>query len=73
MTVTASEGADEIIEFLNNPTSANYSYLADLSTAFPYLTLPSLNTLALQHHLKEELLAQLGLTNLEKVANATKN
>ena len=65
MTVTASEGADEIIEFLNNPTSANYSYLADLSTAFPYLTLPSLNTLALQHHLKEELLAQLGLYNFK--------
>ena len=65
MTVTASEGADEIIEFLNNPTSANYSYLADLSTAFPYLTLPSLSTLALQHHLKEELLAQLGLYNFK--------
>ena len=70
MTVTASEGVDEIIEFLNNPTLANYSYLANLSRAFPYLTLPSLGTLALQHHFKDELLSQLGLYNFKSATFA---
>lgn len=56
MTVTAAEDADDIISFLKLPTSTTFTFLTDLSTAYAYLTPPSINSLALYHHLKEELL-----------------
>ena len=63
MTVTSAENADDIIAFLNTGTSTAFTYLTDLHTAFSYLTTPSLNSLAIQHHLKEELLFYLGIYN----------
>jgi len=63
MTVTASEGADDIISFLNTDTARTFSYLCDLNTAYAYLTIPSVESLALQHQLKEDLLSLLGTYN----------
>ena len=63
MTVTATEGSDDIISFLNTGTSSSHAYLADLITAHAYLSIPPLDNLAKQHYLKEELLFYLGAYN----------
>ena len=63
MTVTTAGGCDDIITFLNTPTAATFNFLADITTAFTYLSVPSLESLALQHQLKEELLLHLGFYN----------
>ena len=63
MIVTATEGCDEIVSFLNTGTSHSQEYLSDLISAHAYLSIPSLDILAKQHYLKEELLFYLGAYN----------
>ena len=70
MTVTATEGTDNIIDFLNSGPAMAFSYVTDRPTAYPYFSMPSLDTLGQQLHLKEELLYHLGLYNHMAAANA---
>lgn len=63
MTVTADEDIDRIISFLNQGTSTSKNYVSATPFSDLYVTTPSVKTLALQHHLKQELLFHLGLYN----------
>ena len=73
MTITTAENVDDIISFLNTGTSTAFTYLTDLNTAYSYLTTPSLNSLAIQHQLKEELLYFLGLYNYVAASHTSIN
>ena len=73
MSVTASADTDDIIVFLNTGTSTNFSYVTDLGSAYTYLKIPSTESLALHHHLKEELLFYLGLYNFMAASHISIN
>ena len=63
MTVTAAEGADEVISFLNLGTSASRSYVSVIPFSDLYVAVPTIKSLAVQHHLKQKHLFQLDFYN----------
>lgn len=59
MTVKAAEGDNEIISLLNLGISASRSNDSFIPFLKLYVAVPTMKSLAAQHHLKEKLLFQL--------------
>ena len=60
MTSKSGDITDDITAFLTLPTSQSMQFLVNLPTMYGYLELPSPHTLAVLHHLKEEILGLMG-------------
>ena len=63
------KGVDSVLDFLNTPTQQSLSYVVDSLALYPFLVLPSLDLLAIHHHLKEQLLHFLGLFDFANSAS----
>ena len=60
MAVKCKDDADNILSFITSKTAQTCTYVSDLASTYTFFTLPSHESLGLQHHLKEELLHLLG-------------
>ena len=74
LALKAEAGIDPVIDFLNTPTTQAMSFVIDSHNLFGFLATPSLDLLAIHHHLKEQLLLMLAVYNgFSTLSLATQN